>query len=121
MGKKSETKLRPVSIKTSEIVEGLARKKVVETLIRNVTHHSTIRDNLQDLVQIIYLALLETDPSKLEHLVSAGQIKFYIVRIIKNQYYSQSSPFFNEIRRFGRSSVQVSNQLSESYYTEKIL
>ena len=120
MANKTEKKLIPVSGRTAEIVGKLAKDKVVETLVQNVTHHSVVRGNLLDLSQIIYFALLQTDPARLEHLASTGQMKFYIVRMIMNQFFSQSSPFYKEIRKFGRKAVEVSAQISETYATDKM-
>ena len=119
MTKLDEPKLKPVSRRVSEIVGRLASAKVVEGLIQNVTHTSRIRGNLSDLSQIIYFALLQTDPSRLEHLTSSGQMKFYIVRLITNQFFSETSPYYREIRRFGRRTCEISNQISETYETGK--
>lgn len=115
MAKKEDPPLIPVSPRVAEIVGQLAKERVVETLVQNVTHHSTLQGSLLDLVQIIYFALLQTDPARLEHLATTKQMKFYIVRMIMNQFFSQSSPFYKEIRRFSRRSSEISNQISETY------
>lgn len=115
MAKKTEKKLTPVSRTTAEIVGELAKGRVVETLVQNVTHRSTLRENLLDLTQIIYFALLQTDQARLVHLASTGQMKFYIVRMIMNQYFSQNSPYYAEIRKFGRKALELSPQISESF------
>ena len=117
MAKKTEQKLKPVPPRTAEIVGALAKGRAVEKLVQNVTHHSTLQGELSDLVQIIYFALLQTDPARLEHLTASGQMNFYIVRLIMNQYFSESSPFYSQIRRFGRRSSEISNQISETYET----
>ena len=119
MATNDEPKLIPVSRKVAEIVGQLAKAKVVESLILNVTHSYSIHGNLSDLSQIIYFALLQTDPARLEHLASSGQMKFYIVRLITNQFFSETSPFYREIRRFSRRSSEISNQISETYETGK--
>lgn len=115
MAKETEPKLMPVSGTTAEIVGELAKGRVVETLVQNVTHHSVLRGNLLDLAQIIYFALLQTDPSRLEHLKVSGQMKYYIVRMIMNQYFSESSPFYREIRKFARHSGEITGQITETY------
>ncbi len=115
MATKTEKKLKPVPRRTAEIVGELARGRVVEALIQNVTHHSTLDGNLRDLTQIIYFALLQTELARLEHLTTSGQMNYYIVRMITNQYFSENSPFYKEIRKFGRKTVEVSPQISESY------
>ena len=117
---KNEKKLKPVPRKAAAIVGALAKRRVVENLVQNVTHRSVLRGELSDLVQIIYLALLQTDPERLEHLAGSGQMNFYIVRLITNQYFSESSPFYREMRRFGRRSSEISTQISDTYATEKV-
>ena len=119
MATNDEPKLIPVSRKVAEIVGQLAKAKVVESLILNVTHSYSIHGNLSDLSQIIYFALLQTDPARLEHLASSGQMNFYIFRLITNQFFSETSPFYREIRRFSRRSSEISNQISETYETGK--
>ena len=119
MSKNKEKTKRTVSRRVAEIVGKLAERMVVENLIRNVTHHSIIKGDLSDLAQIIYLALLETDRPKLEQLFSSGEIRYYIVRMIINQYYSNRSPFYCEIRKFDRKSIEISSQISDTYDAEK--
>lgn len=101
------------------IVGQLARSRAVEELVRNITHHPSIEADLADLVQIIYFALLQTDAKRLEEMTASGDIRFYIVRMIKNQYYSKNSPFYVEIRKFRDRSSEVSTQMAETYDAEK--
>ena len=91
----------------------------MEDLVRNITHHAQLDADLADLVQIIYFALLQTDAKRLEELTTNGGIKFYIVRMIQNQYFSKNSPFYMEIRRFRDRSSEVSTQISETYDADK--
>ncbi len=119
MAKREEKKLKPVTRKVSKIVSQLARSRTVEDLVSNITHHSSIEADLADLVQIIYFALLQTDAKRLEELTTNGGIKFYIVRMIQNQYFSKNSPFYMEIRRFRDRSSEVSTQISETYDADK--
>lgn len=119
MAKREEKKLKPVTRKVSKIVGQLARSRTVEDLVSNITHHSSIEADLADLVQIIYFALLQTDAKRLEELTTSGGIKFYIVRMIQNQYFSKNSPFYSEIRRFRDRCSEVSTQISETYDADK--
>ena len=119
MARNDEPKLRPVTRKVAEIVGQLAEARVVETLILNVTHSRRIHGNLSDLSQIIYFALLQTDSDRLEHLATTGQMNFYIVRLITNQFFSETSPFYRQFRKFGRKTCEISDQISETYETGK--
>jgi len=119
VAKRIEKKLKPISRKASKIVGQIAECRTVEDLVRNITHHSQLDANLSDLVQIIYFALLQTDVKRLEELTTSGGIKFYIVRMIQNQYFSKNSPFYMEIRRFSDRTSEISTQISETYDADK--
>ena len=119
MAKRIEKKLKPISREASKIVGKIAESRTVEDLVRNITHHAQLDADLADLVQIIYFALLQTDAKRLEELTTNGGIKFYIVRMIQNQYFSKNSPFYMEIRRFRDRSSEVSTQISETYDADK--
>lgn len=119
MAKRIEKKLKPISRKASKIVGQIAECRTVEDLVRNITHHAQLDADLADLVQIIYFALLQTDVKRLEELTTSGGIKFYIVRMIQNQYFSKNSPFYMEIRKFSDRTSEISTQISETYDAEK--
>ena len=119
MAKRIEKKLKPISRKASKIVGQIAECRTVEDLVRNITHHAQLDADLADLVQIIYFALLQTDVKRLEELTTSGGIKFYIVRMIQNQYFSKNSPFYWEIRQFSDRTSEISSQISETYDAEK--
>lgn len=119
MAKREEKKLKPVTRKVSKIVGKIAESRTVEDLVRNITHHSSIEADLADLVQIIYFALLQTDVKRLEELTTNGGMKFYIVRMIQNQYFSKNSPFYMEIKKFSDRTSEISTQISETYDAEK--
>ncbi len=113
--KEKETKSTPVSPVSAKIVEDLAHNRFVETLVLNVTHQSRIFGEIADLTQIIYLALLEMDSARLQTLVRSKELKFFVIRMITNQYYSVNSPFYKEIRKFKMKSCELSSQISESH------
>ena len=72
------------------IVDKLARNRVVEDMIKNMN----INDCPDDLAQEIYLILLEYDKEKIEDIYNKNQINFFISRIITNQAFSKNSPFY---------------------------
>ena len=76
----------------TEILEALAKGRVVETMIESIAHQPLTAD-LKDLSQMVYLILLEYDESKLQDLWENDQMRFFIARIIINQYRSSNSPF----------------------------
>ena len=86
-----------------EIVEVLARDKRVETLCENICK----RRGLNDLAQLVYVYLLECPDALLSDLYENGQIDFYIVRMIKNQYFKPRTRYYNEIIKFAARTVAL--------------
>ena len=78
------------------IVEKLARNRVVEDMIKNMN----INDYPDDLAQEIYLILLEYDKEKIEEMYNKNQINFFISRIITNQAFSKNSPFYLNYKKW---------------------
>ena len=85
----------------SEIIESLARNRVVETMVENIANQSLSAD-LKDLSQMVYIILLEYDEKKLQDLYENDQMKYFLARIIVNQYRSSNSPFYRIIRKYRR-------------------
>lgn len=90
----------------AEIIEALARGKVVEQMIENIAHQPLCAD-LKDLSQMVYLILLEYDERKLQDLWDNNQMDFFLARIIVNQYRSTNSPFYTIFRKFRLMIVET--------------
>jgi hypothetical protein len=114
-----EKKLKPVSRKALMIVGHIAECRMVEDLVRNITHHSSLEGDLEDLVQIIYFALLQTEAKRLDELTKSGGMKFYIIRMIENQYFSKNSPFYTEVKKFRDRTSGITAHISETYDADK--
>lgn len=82
-----------------EIIERLAYLKRVEQIIRNVAHTSRLAPELQDLAQMVYVALLRYDPEKIVDLWESDAMDYFIVRIVMNQYRSGDSTFRDTFHR----------------------
>lgn len=83
------------------IVAELARGKVVEGIIGNVSgFRSSLPPDLQDLAQMVYEVLLNYDSGKIEEMHECGQLRFFIARIITNQFRSSNSPYHRVYRRY---------------------
>jgi hypothetical protein len=88
------------------IIAELARNKVVETMVKNVTY-KPLNDDTKDLVQMVYLILLEYDDAKLQDLWNNNQMSFFIARIIINQFRSHNSPYHTIFRKFQERSTDI--------------
>lgn len=85
----------------AEIIEEIAKARMVETMVQNIAHESlSTNADLSDLCQMVYLILLEYDKDKLQDLWENNQMRFFLARIIVNQYRSSYSPFHIQFRKF---------------------
>lgn len=99
-------------MRKTEIVEAIAKDRMVEKLVENITHISLNAD-LEDLCQMVYLILLEYDEKRIQDLWENNQIKYFITRIIINQYRSVNSPFHYIFRIHQERSIEIS-EIQES-------
>lgn len=93
----------------SEIIEEVAKAGMVEHMVQNIAHH-TLDADLKDLAQMVYLILLEYDESKLQDLWENEQMRFFLARIIINQYRSSNSPFHTIYRKFRKRSEDITGK-----------
>ena len=89
-----------------DIVNEIARRRMVETMVQNIAHQSLTAD-LKDLTQMIYLILLEYDEVKLQDLWQNNQMSFFLARIIINQFRSSNSPYHTIFRKFQERSADI--------------
>lgn len=96
------------------IVDKLARNRVVEDMIKNMN----INDYPDDLAQEIYLILLEYDKEKIEEMYNKNQINFFISRIITNQAFSKNSPFYLNYKKwdFNKEELDFENDADTEGY-----
>ena len=80
-----------------QAIAALARNKVVEHLVARVTKRPA--KELGDLVQMVYEILLTKPPRLLERVIRNNALPYYIVAIIRNLYFSKTSPYYRKIRR----------------------
>ncbi len=90
-----------------EIVADLARDEVVERIARFVAKSPVLTPDLQDLCQLVYLILLEYDEDKVVDLYECGALRFFIARVLTNQYKTSNSAFHRQIRKFSAQSVDI--------------
>lgn len=91
-----------------ELIDSIAREILVERLVTNVSHRH--HRALSDLVQMVYEALLRYDGKKLLRIHQRGALNFFIVRVIGNLYFSRTSPYYRQIRKFSRMSDELRDE-----------
>lgn len=96
-----------------EVVEEIARTKLVQECILIVTG-GVWRFEFDDLAQDVLIELL--DQEKIVDLYKKGELKYYVVRVIRNNLQSCTSRFYYRYRRF--SLLNSGPERLESYGEE---
>lgn len=87
-----------------EIVEEVARKGWIEECIKVVTG-GVWRPEHKDLTQDILLELLDLDSKKIISLYEKNQLRYYLMRVVRNNIQSKTSRFYYRYRRFSFFNV----------------
>lgn len=80
------------------IINNIAKDRMVETIVANVAKDTTDED-LTDLCQDIYLALMEKDEETIEDLYAKKQLNYYITRMVINNIDSSTSRYFYNYKK----------------------
>lgn len=92
-----------------EIIDKLSKDSTVEKIIYKLLPASKNRfDCPEDLVQDIYVLLLEKDDKLIIDLYNKGELGFYLLRIAKNQLLSANSPYYYKYIKFRAQSDDIS-------------
>ena len=101
---------------TREVVERIAKEGWVEECIKTVSG-GVWRSEYSDLVQDVLIELL--NQTKVVDLYKKGQLKFYIMRVVRNNIQSATSRFYYRYRRFSLLN-QGDKSLSSYGQTEEM-
>lgn len=93
-------RMRPRN-RNSILVDSLARQHIVEHLVTKTTKRPA--EQLGDLVQMIYEILLRKPPHQMRMIMRNRAMNYYIVAIIRNLYFSKTSPYYRKIHRFEKN------------------
>ena len=92
-----------------DIIDELSKDNTVEKIIYKLLPASKNRfDCPEDLVQDIYVLLLEKDDKLIVDLYNKGELGYYLLRIAKNQLLSANSPYFYKYIKFRAQSDDIS-------------
>lgn len=77
------------------IVQELGETKQVEKIVWKLLKESKNPvDAPEDLIQEIYLVLLEKDPKYIESLWEKGELGYYIIALVRNNLFSVNSRYY---------------------------
>ncbi len=77
----------------------------MESIVARVCRPCADTSSLADLSQMVYIVLLTYDAAKVVDLWERGQMDFFIVRVVLNQFRSKNSPYFHALREFGHRAT----------------
>ena len=88
-----------------KIIDEIGKDKLVEEIVYNIGSKGD--EDLKDLIQDIYINLLEKEDSLIETLYSTNQLKFYIVRMVVNNIHSKNSPYYTKYKKDKINKVKI--------------
>ena len=92
-----------------EVINIIAREHLVERIVNKLLSSSKNPfDCPEDLIQDVYLLLLEKDDKLIIDLYNKGELGFYLLRIAKNQLLSANSPYYYKYIKFRAQSDDIS-------------
>lgn len=87
------------------IIDEISKDKLVEEIVYNIGDRGD--EDLKDLIQDIYINLLEKEDSLIETLYSTNQLKFYIVKMVVNNIHSKNSPYYTKYKKDKINKVKI--------------
>lgn len=93
-----------------DIIDDLAKKKVVERLIKSYCLSSPY---FNDLAQDIYVELLNKKDELIIGLWNSNEYEYYIRKIIKNNINSTTSPFWKNYEKFRKTTTDLTNETED--------
>lgn len=80
-----------------KILDEIERNNIVRDICVNIGVSS---NDIDDLIQEVYLILLEYNKDKIIELYKKKQLKFFIIGILQRQYHSNTSPFYKKYKKY---------------------
>ena len=100
-----------------EVVDIIAREHLVERIVNKLLSSSKNPfDCSEDLIQDLYLILLQKDDDLIVNLYEKGEIGFYLLKIARNQLLSVNSKYYYTYIKLGANSddlTQAANTIFE--------
>lgn len=94
----------------NEIIDEIERMGIMDTIVGNITKTTAEReDTIKDLKQMCYLTLLEKDEQEIIGMYQKGQLLYYIAKILTNNYYSKTSPYYYKYKKLLNNSIDIND------------
>ena len=91
-----------------EVLDIIAKEHLVERIINKLLSSSKNPfDCPEDLIQDIYLLLLQKDDDLIINLYNKGEIGFYLLKVARNQLLSVNSKYYYTYIKLGANSDEI--------------
>ena len=92
-----------------EVVDIISRDHLVEKIVFKLLSSSKNPfDCPEDLIQEIYLLLLEKGDKLIVDLYERGELAYYLLRVVRNQLLSKNSSYYYTYIKLGAQSDDIS-------------
>ena len=92
----------------SDVLDIIAREHLVDRIVNKLLSSSKNPfDCPEDLVQEIYLLLLQKDDDLIVNLYNEGELGYYILKVVRNQLLSVNSKYYYTYIKFGSHSDDI--------------
>ena len=88
-----------------KIIDEISKDKIVEEILYNIG--SKDDEDLKDLIQDIYINLLEKEDNLIENLYNTNQLKYFIIRMVVNNIHSKNSPYYTKYKKDKINKVKI--------------
>ena len=100
-----------------EVLDIIAKEHLVERIVNKLLSSSKNPfDCPEDLIQDVYLLLLEKGDKLIVDLYERGELAYYLLRIVRNQLLSVNSSYYYKYIKLGAKSddlTQAANTIFE--------
>ena len=91
-----------------EVIDIIAKEHLVERIVNKLLSSSKNPfDCPEDLIQDIYLLLLQKNDDLIVNLYNKDEIGFYLLKIARNQLLSKNSPYYQKYIKFRSQSDEL--------------
>lgn len=92
-----------------EVINIIAKEHLVERIVNKLLSSSKNPfDCPEDLIQDIYLLLLQKDDDLIVNLYNKGEIGYYLLRVVRNQLLSKNSSYYYTYIKLAAQSDDIS-------------
>ena len=92
----------------SDVLDIIAREHLVDRIVNKLLSSSKNPfDCSEDLIQDVYLLLIEKSDKLIVDLYERGELGYYILKVVRNQLLSVNSKYYYTYIKFGAHSDEL--------------